>query len=226
MDFYEVGVYLVIVIVASTSVFGVMWLLIRSMAPKRPKRKRKIALTGAAARTSLSAGSGAGSKSTKKENKKGKDKKSKVKKDGLLELKELPDSKMLQAGGDQSSKGKETPAKAKPEEEKDRGKESIDVGATAATADAAATAAAVGAGGEAVSQEGGEVTLPDLPSMDTLTEEEQEMPKEEIDLMSVFESEDAEDSATSDLAANLFDVDVSNIEKLGNEVAQFLSGKR
>ena len=70
------------------------------------------------------------------------------------------------------------------------------------------------------------MSLPDLPSMDTLTEGEEELPKEEIDLMSVFESEDAEDSSTSDLAANLFDVDVSNIEKLGSEVSQFLSGKR
>ena len=52
-------------------------------------------------------------------------------------------------------------------------------------------------------------------------------PKEdELDLMSVFQSEDAEDSSTSDLAANLFDVDVQNIEKLGSEVSEFLGGMR
>ena len=218
MDFYEVGIYLVIVLVASTSVFGVMWLLIRSMAPKRPKRKRKMALGGEAAGNSLSAGSGMGNKPVEKEKKKGKDKKSRVKKDGVLELKELPDSKMLRVEGDKSFRDKETKPKEKPEEEKkDREKEAIKTAANTATADAAA---------EASAQEGGEVTLPDLPSMDTLTEEEQEMPKEDIDLMSVFESEDAEDSATSDLAANLFDVDVANIEKLGSEVSQFLSGRR
>ena len=38
------------------------------------------------------------------------------------------------------------------------------------------------------------------------------------------EFEEVEDSATSDLAANLFDVDVENIENLGNEVADFLGG--
>ena len=230
MDFYEVGVYLVIVIVASTSVFGVMWLLIRSMTPKRPKRKRKMALVGAGAGLGLSAGSGIEGKPARKEKekKKGKDKKSKGKKDGLMELKELPDSKMLQAGGDQASKDKDKQSKQKPEEGRgDKEKESIATAAAAATADAAAAAsAAEAAAQEGAAEEGGEVTLPDLPSMDTLTEEEQEMPKEEIDLMSVFESEDAEDSATSDLAANLFDVDVSNIEKLGSEVSQFLSGMK
>lgn len=225
MDFYEIGVYLVIVIVASTSVFGVMFLLIRSMTPKRRKSKRSMALIRA---------DGAG-KPVKNTGKNGKSK-SKGKKDNLLELKEYPESKILPLGD--GSKNSEKSAKGKADSGKDQkdkhqagednreNEKVLAAAAGGATGSGAESAAPEASNPEGATQEGGEMTLPDLPSMDTLTEEEQEMPKEEIDLMSVFESEDAEDSSTSDLAANLFDVDVGNIEKLGSEVSQFLSGMR
>jgi hypothetical protein len=221
LDFYEVGVYLVIVIVASTSVFGVMWLLIRSMTPKRRKPRRGTALLKA----------GAGVKPARPAKQKGNGK-SKGKKDELPELKEYPESKMLPMGNDKAKKGKaEDDKHSRQKPAADEKKEAENVLASAAVG-AGATAAAQGgtnqetANQEGTAQEGGEIALPDLPSMDTLTEGEEEAPKEELDLMSVFQSEDAEDSSTSDLAANLFDVDVGNIEKLGSEVSQFLSGMR
>lgn len=217
MDFYEIGVYMVIVLVASTSVFGVMWLLIRSMTPKRRTPRRTTALVKA----------GADGTPVKNARKKGKDK-SKGKKEDLLELKEYPESKMLPQGSGKLPKNKEGDDRPSTQKHDDKKKEEGKELGVAAVATAAAGAEAKQ---EAVNQEAttpaeGEITLPDLPSMDTLTEGEEEMPKEELDLMSVFQAEDAEDSSTSDLAANLFDVDVGNIEKLGSEISQFLSGMR
>jgi hypothetical protein len=221
LDFYEIGVYLVIVLVASTSVFGVMWLLIRSMTPKRRKPRRATAL--------LKAGADIRPVKNAKKNGKGK---SKGKKDELPELKEYPESKLLPLGNEKGKKGKPDKAedekhpRQKPADEK---KENEKVLAAAAVGAAGAVKDGTNqetANQEGTAQEGGEIALPDLPSMDTLTEGEEEMPKEEVDLMSVFQSEDSEDSSTSDLAANLFDVDVGNIEKLGSEVSQFLSGMR
>jgi hypothetical protein len=225
LDFYEIGVYLVIVLVASTSVFGVMWLLIRSMTPKRRKPRRGAALLKAGAEVKPA-------RNAKKKNGNGK---SKGKKDELPELKEYPESKMLPVGNEKGKKGKAEDDKHSSQKPGDEKKEKEKVLAAAAAGSAGAAGAATAgkdgtrqetANQEGTAQEGGEIALPDLPSMDTLTEGEEEMPKEELDLMSVFQSEDSEDSTTSDLAANLFDVDVGNIEKLGSEVSQFLSGMR
>lgn len=218
MDFYEIGVYLVIVLVASTSVFGVMWLLIRSMTPKRRKPRRNTAL--------LKAGADKRPVKNVKNNGKGK---SKGKKEELPELKEYPESKMLPMGSEKAKKGKtedDKNSRQKHADDKKEGEKVLAAAAGGAAGAAMATAAQEGSYQEGAGQEGGEIALPDLPSMDTLTEGEEEAPKEELDLMSVFQSEDAEDSSTSDLAANLFDVDVGNIEKLGSEVSQFLSGMR
>ena len=213
MDFYEVGVYLVIVLVASTSVFGVIFLLMRSMVPKRRRSKRQVPL--------LKAGAGGGPAKNAKKNGKGK---SKGNKDELPELKEYPESKMLPMSNE---KGKTEDEKHPKKQADDKHEPEKVLAATAAgTAAGAATAANENVNQESTAPEGGEIALPDLPSMDTLSEGEEEMPKEEVDLMSVFQTEDAENSSTSDLAANLFDVDVGNIEKLGSEVSQFLSGMR
>lgn len=214
MDFYEVGVYLAIVGIAAVAVFGMLWFIIRSMTPKRRKSRR-----------TTTAMVKAGERVPARQESKGKSKdKSKGKKKKLMELKEYPESKLLP----------DRAGKSEGPEEKKSGNvvDQIAAGAAATTSAAAeANAEAKAAESEAAKQEGaaedgGEIALPDLPSLDTLTEGEEEIPKGEIDLMSVFESEDSEDSATSDLAANLFDVDVQNIEKLGSEVSQFLGGLR
>ncbi len=212
MDFYEVGVYLLIIIVAAGSVLGVMLLLTRSMQPQVRrviiKDGKKIVVT-VPAPPKVKAEKTAGDKDAKgkKTKEKGK-KKSKKGEDKLLKLKELPEDRLL-------------PEKARSEEEaakKSKGDHANGKGEKGAAA----------AGAEEAPQEMAEIALPDLPTMDTLTEgEEPEQEQHSIEeLMSVFQVEDAEDSATSDLAANLFDVDVENIEKLGNEVAEFLGGMR
>jgi hypothetical protein len=227
MDLYEVGVYLVIIVVASACVFGIMWLLMRSMQPKRPARRRvatAAAVAGGRALKELPEKSSVSEKE-KKNNKNKKEKKKKepnVREEKLLKLKELPDNRLLKqneapALSKDASKD-ESGQKDKTSSESD-GKAEVNAGETKQREATAGEAAA--------GQENADVALPDLPSMDTLTEEEDTAPKEDtLDLMSVFETEDAEDSTTSDLAANLFDVDVQNIEKLGSEVSEFLGGMR
>ena len=219
MDFYEVGVYLVIIIVACTCVFGIMWLLMKSMQPKRPKGRRRVALAAVAAGKAPKQIPQESSETVKEKKnvKNKKEKKSKVPKnreDKLLELKELPDNRLLPQG-----KAAASPKGAQQDEQQKSSQEHQEKAAVDAKDNDQAEA---GAG----DQENAEMTLPDLPSMDTLSSEEEAPKEEELDLMSVFETEDAEDSSTSDLAANLFDVDVQNIEKLGSEVSEFLGGMR
>jgi hypothetical protein len=214
VDFYEVGMYLLIIIVASGCVFGIMFLLMRSMRPKRPKRRRSVNGQIKSAPIKRVA--------EEKEDKKDKDKKKdkskknrKSKKDELLELKDLPANKLLPEGvaGESNSKNKSKTLAETNEDEKsqvaqqENGQENNKE--------------------EEKPAEYQELSITDLPAMDTLVDGEEDAPeKEELDLMSVFETEDAEDSSTSDLAANLFDVDVQNIEKLGSEVSEYLNGMR
>jgi hypothetical protein len=165
--------------------------------------------------------------------KKGSNKKAKIKSDKLPELKEYPDSKLLQGEDVTTRKSKAEDGKSgklkKTADERtviSVGEDMPDSLPEVVAASKVEPAKTEGKNQETAVAEGGGMMLPDLPAMDTLTEEDVEMPKEDIDLMSVFDGEDEEDSATSDLAANLFDVDVSNIEKLGSEVSQFLNGIR
>lgn len=217
MDFFEIGIYLTIVVIAAVSVFAMLWFIIRSMAPRRRK-------SGRTSRAMLKAGRSMPGN----QNGKGKSKdKFKGKGNKLMELSEYPESKLLP----DKPKPDEGEQKRKAADENISGNVVDQIAAGAAVTTAAAKAEIKSAEVNAENQQGaaqeeGEIALPDLPSLDTLTDEEEELPKEEIDLMSVFESEDSEDSATSDLAANLFDVDVQNIEKLGSEVSQFLGGLR
>jgi hypothetical protein len=224
VDFYEVGVYLVVIIVASICVFGIMWLLMKSMQPKRPKGRKRVALAAVAAgkapkqipqESSETVKEKKNAKNKKEKNKKEKKSKSpKMGKEELLALKDLPDNRLLPQG-EASSSSKES--------QKDEMQKASKEPEEHATTDYQNTDQAQADAGD---QENSEVTLPDLPSMDTLTTEEEAPKEEELDLMSVFQSEDTEDSSTSDLAANLFDVDVQNIEKLGSEVSEFLGGMR
>jgi ABC-type glycerol-3-phosphate transport system permease component len=234
MDIYEVGVYLVIIVVASICVFGIMWLLMKSMQPKRSRARRRVAAAATVAggpapkvipqQSSDSAKDKKNNKDNKdKKNKKEKKKKEpKVREEKLLKLKELPDNRLLPQS-ESPAPSKDAPKEVKVTADKpsqESGGASTPVAAEMKQGETAAADAAEG-------QENADMTLPDLPSMDTLTEEDDTAPKDDpLDLMSVFETEDAEDSTTSDLAANLFDVDVQNIEKLGSEVSEFLGGMR
>jgi hypothetical protein len=72
------------------------------------------------------------------------------------------------------------------------------------------------------------IDLPELPSVDTLEESDEEIveEKDSEDLMNIFQVEEAEDTLTSELAANLFEVDLTSLEKLSKEVLQVYSGKK
>jgi FtsZ-interacting cell division protein ZipA len=72
------------------------------------------------------------------------------------------------------------------------------------------------------------INLPELPSVDTLEESDEELVEENAneDLMNIFQVEEAEDTLTSELAANLFEVDLTSLEKLSKEVLQVYSGKK
>jgi FtsZ-interacting cell division protein ZipA len=72
------------------------------------------------------------------------------------------------------------------------------------------------------------IDLPELPSVDTMEESDEEAVEENAgeDLMNIFQVEEAEDSLTSDLAANLFEVDLTSLEKLSKEVLGVYSGKK
>lgn len=211
MDFYEVGVYLVVIVVASMCTFGIIWLLMRSMTPVRPLTKKEIEMLKAAGQKKIP--KYVPVKRVKAA--KGKDKgKGKDKEDNLLRLKELSDNKLLP---DMPSVEEASKRDKKSSGEKD-GKKDGKKDASPSPEKAA----------DMPQQEVAEIALPDLPTMDTLVEGEEETPEQQNieELMSVFELEEVEDSATSDLAANLFDVDVENIEHLGSEVSEFLGGMR
>jgi hypothetical protein len=64
--------------------------------------------------------------------------------------------------------------------------------------------------------------------VDTLEESDEEIveEKDSEDLMNIFQVEEAEDTLTSELAANLFEVDLTSLEKLSKEVLQVYSGKK
>jgi ABC-type glycerol-3-phosphate transport system permease component len=202
VDFFEVSVYLLIIVVAAICVFGIMWLLMRSMTPRRALTKKEIEILKAAGVKKIP--KAVPVKAAKKEKGKGKDKDN-HKDDKLLKLKELSDDKLLPENIQSAEKGS-----------KKAGKSSREKDASPASHEPADTP----------QEEIAEIALPDLPTMDTLVEGEEETPEQQNieELMSVFELEEVEDSATSDLAANLFDVDVENIEHLGNEVSEFLGG--
>jgi hypothetical protein len=237
LDFYEVGVYLVIVVVASACVFGVMWLLLRSMQPKRkPKRKGAPALAAAvngpkqiAQGSSAKAEESAKKRPSVKEKTSKKEKKEKIeKKDKLLELKDLPDSRLLAKG---QSPGKDAIKQGNPGfllEPEDNQKPASENGGRPNSGQDKQPEIRKDSEPVNDEEEMAAIDLPDLPSMDTLGQGDEEAgeQKDEVDLMSVFETEETEDSSTADLAANLFDVDVQNIEKLSSEVAEFLGGMR
>lgn len=213
MDLFEVGVYLLVIVVASGCVFGIMWLLMRSMTPVRPLTKKEIEMLKAAGKTKIP--KYVPVKIVKKAKGKGKDKnkdkyKDKDKDENLVKLKDMSADKLLPEMGQSPEESSKKPKKSS--EEKD--------GKNASPSPAAVV--------DEPPQEIAEIALPDLPTMDTLVEGEEETPEQQNieELMSVFELEEVEDSATSDLAANLFDVDVENIENLGNEVSEFLGGMR
>jgi hypothetical protein len=227
MDFFEVGIYLMIVIVAGAVAFGIMWMMMRAMRPKRARRRRPSGPVQVVAGKQvglLPQGNVevAGTEKTEKrgkrdrsEREKGRkeEKKSRDRDDSLPKLKDLPDERLLPEVMRKKQEARK-PAEEKPEAEARKQPQQHSPGSRESEQAAAQDQAAA------------DLELPDLPSLDTMVEEEEQSQTEEVDLSNVFEIEEEEDSATSDLAANLFDVDLGNIEKLSSEVSEYLNGMR
>jgi hypothetical protein len=219
MDTFEAAVYLGIVAIASAGVFFTIWLMIRNVRPKKAvSQKKQAALNAAPARAlpgiepPVRAKHDTGNKKKRAKRTNG---------DGELPpLKEYPDERLL-----------EEKKPTLPEQDKIRNMDSpgiksfVDV---PAAQEATPVELKTETKQETVTQESEEVALPELPSLDTMTEGEEETDKgvSTEDLMSVFEVDETEDSTVSDLAANLFDVEAENIEKLGAEVSQILGEMR
>jgi hypothetical protein len=198
-DFFETGIYFVIVGVALLLCLMVVLLV---TATSKPKRQRRPVKGQQAGRQRLSGsdlkllpdGGPAGD---------GRDNK---RKNGKKPKKEKQDKHDKQKKRDQEKEDREQAA-GKPDHK---------------TAAAAAT-------GENVEVASESVTVAELPSAETLDDSDegnQEDTGNKEDLMSIFQIEETEDSYVSDLANKLFDVETSNIQALGLEVLSVLSGNR
>ena len=217
MDSFEAAVYLGIVAIASGGVFFTIWLMIRSVQPKKARQRKMLAAVKVAPTKALPEGKEQKqSKSRKKDKKKNKDEEKE-----LIQLKEYPEHKLIE-----NKKAAATLPELPDMPQRPKGKTLDETGPEQEAKKPVESELAAGEATEG--QEDGNVELPELPSLDTLTDGEEE--KEEgagtEDLMSVFDVDEAEDSTVSDLAANLFDVDAENIEKLGSEVSQILGEMR
>lgn len=233
MDFFEIGVYLMIIVIAALCVFGVMWLLIKSMQPKKKSVRPHAAPALAASRTAskqITRGQAdvpeddipVKGKKLKSE-KKGK----KGKKEKLLTVKELPDSMLLPAGEEAETQESIKPKREfllEKQEEKAPAIKQVKLPEAAESMNQTAKPEEPLAAEEEESIE--EISDAELPSIEADDKEGSADKQDAGDLMSVFDIDDTEESSNSDLAASLFDVDVENIEKLSNEVAGFLGGKK
>lgn len=224
MDAFEATVYLGIVGIASAGVFFTIWLMIRSVQPKKAKSRKKLLAAGKVAPAMALPAPGEmkkGDTSSKAKNKKEiKDKKKKkVSEKDLIELKEYPEQKLIES---------RKPGAARSETSRGAAGAAAAVAAADGRDEITTPPDQVPVARAKQSQPDEELALPELPSLDTLTEGEEEKNEgvNTEDLMSVFEVDEAEDSSVSDLAANLFDVDAQHIEKLSAEVAQILGEMR
>lgn len=198
-DFWSTGIYVVITVGALLVAMIIILLLTATAKPKKSRKRGKGKAAGkklmAPSELMLLAEGGAG------ENGKGKNKK-----------KEKPAKKDKQAK--QSRQEKQEEERLRKEEKQ---------AAESADKKSAVAAAAGHEGAEAPADEN--VTVADLPSVDTLDDSDDgsgdEAAKE--DLMSIFQVEEVEDSYVSDLANKLFDVETSNIQALGLEVLSVFS---
>lgn len=200
-DFWSSGIYVVITVGALFVALLIILLLTATAKPKRARKRGKGKAAGkkmlAPSELMLLAEGGAG------ENGKGKNKK-----------KEKPSKKDKQAKKSKQERQDEERLK---KEEKQAAEHADKKSASGAAG------AAAGEGAEAPADDN--VTVAELPSVDTLDDSEdlvgEDAAKE--DLMSIFQVEEVEDSYVSDLANKLFDVETSNIQALGLEVLSVFS---
>ncbi|MDD5312297.1 MAG: hypothetical protein PHO26_04600 [Dehalococcoidia bacterium] len=217
MDYFEMTVYLGIVGAATVSVLTAIWLMVRSMVPKKSRVSRQRQLARVREVKEIAEGRRPAQLEAPAENRKDKKKKKKDKEknEKLLKLKDYPDSRLLEEGKEADEKPR------KPKGKQNRDPEPAPV---MANLDAAA---------EKAENEEGDIPMPDLnagdlenlPSLDTLVESTDE-PEAQLDtdaLMSVFDVGEEVDSDMAELASSLFDVDVQNIGDLSSEISTILA---
>lgn len=131
--------------------------------------------------------------------------------------------------GKKNKKGKppkpEKPAKKSKQEKQEEERRSKEEKQAIVQADRQPVAAAA-AGEEVKAPVEENVTVAELPSVDTLDDSDDgtlDAAAANEDLMSIFQVEEAEDSYVTDLANKLFDVETSNIQALGMEVLSVFS---
>lgn len=223
MDYFEMTVYLGIVGAATVSVLTAIWLMVRSMVPKKSRVSRQRQLARVREMKELPEGRRPAQLEAPAENRKDKKKKKKDKEknDKLLKLKEYSDSRLLEEGKEAEKKPKKAKGKQDREPEPAPVMTNLDAAAEKAQSE------------EGLEAEGGEIPMPDLnagdlenlPSLDTLVESTDE-PEAQLDtdaLMSVFDVGEEVDSDMAELASSLFDVDVQNIGDLSSEISTILA---
>jgi hypothetical protein len=198
-DFFETGIYVVIVGVALLLCLMVVLLMTATAKPKKQRRPMKgqqagrQRLAGSELKLLPDGGPGEGGRDNKRKN-------------GKKPKKEKQDKHDKQKKRDQEREDRELAA-GKPDHK---------------TTEATAT-------GENIVVPTEYVTVAELPSAETLDDSDdgnQQDTENKEDLMSIFQIEETEDSYVSDLANKLFDVETSNIQALGLEVLSVLSGNR
>jgi hypothetical protein len=217
VDYFEMTVYLGIVGIASVSVLSAVWLMVRSMVPKRRKGQTRRQLAQVRQVKEVSEGRRPAQIEAPSESKKSKKnkKKDKNKNDKLLKLNDYPESRLLAEGNESGEKTKKNKGKQVKEPEPAPVMMDLEAAADRANTDE----------GEAVVPDLNSGEMESLPSLDTLVEGTDE-PEAQLDtdaLMSVFDVGEEVDTDTADLAATLFDVDVQNIGDLTSEITSILA---
>ena len=196
-DFWSTGIYVLITVGALFVAMLVILLLTATAKPKKSRKRVKGKATGKKllAPADLMLLAEGSAGEDGKGKKKKKDKQSKKEKDSKKSRQEKQEEERAKKDAKQS-------------DQKD-GKEVSE-----------------GPAGEAAAAPAEEnVTVAELPSVDTLDDSEDLLGDEAAkeDLMSIFQVEEVEDSYVSDLANKLFDVETSNIQALGLEVLSVFS---
>jgi hypothetical protein len=199
-DFFDTGIYVVIVVAAMLLGLMIVLMMTASTKPQKQRRPARNQPTGRqkTAPPELKLLTEGGPPEDMREKKPGKDKKSRQEK--------------------QRNNPKQRKQDKREQEKADKKQ------ADRIPANKLATVAAIGEEVEVPTVES--VKIAELPSVNTLDDSEevdQEDTPAKEDLMSIFQVEEAEDSYVSDLANKLFDIETSNIQELGLEVLAVFS---
>jgi hypothetical protein len=200
-DFFETGIYVLIVAVAMLLCLIIILVLSASNKPKRPKRKLRGLPEG---RRKIAASD------------------QKLLPEGGITDDDLKGKKSRKDKKSKPEKNKKDGKKPVPALMEKEGKDK-----NAGSGEAEKTVTAAATQDEKAEAPAESLTVAALPSLDTLDEsgdDNQEENASQEDLMSIFQIEEEEDSYVSDLANKLFDVETRNLQALGLELLEVFSG--